>query len=204
MGITTTRNLQLGKKCFLYDYPIKNKNNAFRYTIELIDTDFLVVGAGLSGAVIAEEIAKNLKMMVIVIDRRDHIAGNLFDYADSSGIIVHKYGPHAFHTNSRQVWKFLSQFTDWHVYFHKVKALVDGIEIPVPFNINSIEKLFPKNMSDNIVKKLIDKFGYGKKIPILELRNDPDNEISFLADYVYNKVFLGYTVKQWGGPFLLS
>jgi len=157
---------------------------------------YLIVGAGLSGSVIAERVANKLGKKVKIIDRRDHIAGNVYDYIDTNGIMVHAYGPHAFHTNSKKVWDYLSQFTKWQPYFHKVQAFVDGQDIPLPFNFTAIEKLFPKDFAKQLIKELIEEFGINRKITILELlKND---KFQWLAQYVYEKIFLGYTVKQWG------
>ena len=104
---------------------------------------YLIVGCGISGAVIAERIANILQEKVLIIDKRQHIAGNIYDYTDANGISVHKYGPHAFHTNNKSVWDYLSNFTDWHIYFHKVKAVVDGKTVDIPFNFNTLYDLFP-------------------------------------------------------------
>ena len=156
----------------------------------------LVVGAGLSGCVIAERIANELNKKVLIIDKRPHIAGNIYDYRDEHGILVHKYGPHAFHTNLKNVWDYLSNFTEWKPYFHKVEALIDGQSVPIPFNFNTIEKLFPSDYARTLIKDLINAYGINKKVMILDLlKNDRFKE---LAQYVYEKVFLGYTVKQWG------
>lgn len=159
----------------------------------------LVVGCGLSGIVLAERIASQKHEEVLIIDRRDHIGGNVFDYRDEkTGITVHKYGPHVFHTNSKQVWDYLSQFTDWHRFMYRVRAVIDGIEVNIPFNLDSLHKVFPASLANKLETKLIEKFGFNKKVPILELRKSNDADLEFLAEYVYQKVFLGYTVKQWG------
>ncbi len=156
---------------------------------------FLIVGAGPSGCVMAERIANVLQKEVRVIDRRTHIAGNMHDYLDENGVMVHTYGPHAFHTNSELVWQYLSHFTEWKPYFHHVEAYIDGQNVPVPFNFNSIEKLFPQEYANNLIRQLIDEFGINKKVTILELLKY--EKFKDLAQYVYEKVFLGYTVKQW-------
>jgi len=158
---------------------------------------YLVVGTGLSGSIIAERIANVLKKEVLVVDRRNHIGGNIYDYKDKNNIIIHKYGPHAFHTNNKKVWDYLSQFTEWQIYFHKVLAVVDGIKIPLPFNLNSIYRLFSANQALKLEEKLIKVFGYNAKIPILKLKKTKDKDLQFLANYIYEKVFLGYTTKQW-------
>ena len=101
--------------------------------------DFMIVGAGFAGAVLAERIASQLNKKVLIVDKRNHIAGNCYDYYDTNGVLVHKYGPHAFHTNLKKVWNYLSKFTQWHFYNHKVLAVVDGKKIPIPFHFNSLE-----------------------------------------------------------------
>ena len=159
--------------------------------------DWLIVGAGFTGAVLAERIATQLDQSVLVIDRRGHIAGNAYDYPEN-GLLVHRYGPHIFHTNSERVWRYLSGFTEWRPYFHKVLGMVDGRLVPVPFNIDSILALFPPRMADRLCDTLIQRFGFGQKVPILKLRTEADPDLRFLADYVYEKVFEGYTLKQWG------
>jgi UDP-galactopyranose mutase len=160
--------------------------------------DSLIVGAGLAGSVLAERLAKEQNKKVLLIDRRSHIGGNCYDEADENGILVHKYGPHIFHTNNENIWQYLSQFTEWHHYEHKVLAVIADMRVPVPFNLNSIELCFPENKAAELRKSLIDEYGYGAKIPILKLKQSEKAEFKELADYVYKYVFLGYTVKQWG------
>ncbi len=159
----------------------------------------LIVGCGLSGIVLAERLASQRGEEVLIIDRRNHIGGNIFDYKDKqTGITVHQYGPHVFHTNSKEVWDYLSQFTQWHRFMYRVKAVMDGIEVNIPFNLDSLRKVFPPSLADTLETKLLEKFGFNKKVPILQLRESHDKDLEFLAQYVYQKVFLGYTVKQWG------
>ncbi|MDR0676510.1 MAG: UDP-galactopyranose mutase [Elusimicrobiota bacterium] len=157
----------------------------------------LIVGAGLSGAILAERIADEKKENILVIDKRNHIGGNCFDYLDKNGILIHKYGPHVFHTNFEEVWNYLSKFTKWNYFFLKPRALIDGIKATLPFNLNTLYQVFPKSMAENFEKKLIEKFGYNVKIPILELKRK-DDDLKFLANYIYENVFLNYTKKQWG------
>ncbi len=156
---------------------------------------YLVVGTGLSGCVMAQKIASVLGEEVHMVDRRDHIGGNIHDYMDDNGVMVHTYGPHAFHTNKEDVWKYLSQFTQWKPYFHHVEAYIDGQNVPVPFNFNTIEKLFPKNYADSLIEALIEEYGINRKVTIMELLEN--DKFKALAQFVYEKVFLGYTVKQW-------
>lgn len=158
----------------------------------------LVVGAGFSGAVIANLIAEKLGEKVLVIDKKDHIAGNCYDYRDKNGIMIHKYGSHIFHTTNEKVWKFLRQFTDFNQYMHKIVAVIDGIEATIPFNFNTLYEVFPKTFAEKLEIKLLEKFEYNKKVPILEFQNQDDEDLKFLANYIYEKVFLHYTTKQWG------
>ena len=159
----------------------------------------LVVGCGLSGMVVAERIASQSGEPVLIIDKRAHIGGNIYDEKDpETGVTVHKYGPHVFHTNSKEVWDYLSHFTEWHPFMYRVKAVVDGTEVPVPFNLDSLHTLFPRTMATRIEEKLIASFGFNTDVPILKLRETKDEDLHLLADFIYEKVFAGYTMKQWG------
>lgn len=157
----------------------------------------LVVGSGISGATVARCLAER-GCDVTVIDEKTHIAGNCYDYFDDNGIDVHQYGTHIFHTDIKAVWDFVSRFTQWFPYQHKVVALIDGQLVPIPFNLNSIKKIFPPSIATRLEEKLLANFGFNVKVPILELRKTGDKDLLFLADFVYEKVFLHYTLKQWG------
>lgn len=159
--------------------------------------DYIVVGSGFAGSVIAERIATVLNKEVLVIERRNHIGGNCYDYRNKEGIIIHKYGPHLFHTNYKDVFDYLSNFTDWHIYQHKVLAFIDGKKVPIPFNLNTIYMVFPETLARRIENKLLNRYPYNSKVPILELQKENDRDLKFLAKYIYEKVFLNYTVKQW-------
>lgn len=158
----------------------------------------LIVGAGFSGATIAYLIAEKLNEKVVVIDSKEHIAGNSYDYRDKNGIMIHKYGSHIFHTNSETVWSFLKQFTDFNTYMHEVVGIIDGIEAPIPFNFNTLHQVFPETLAKRLEEKLLNAFKYNTKVPILEFQKQDDEDLKFLADYVYEKIFLNYTTKQWG------
>lgn len=160
--------------------------------------DTIIIGAGFAGAVLAERLASQQNKRVLVIDKRQHIGGNCFDCFDEHGILIHQYGPHLFHTDNKTVFDYLSQFTEWRNYQHEVLALIDGQKVPVPFNLNSLHSLLPKSLADSLELKLIKRFGYGVKVPILELREIDDKELKFLADFIYEKIFVNYTAKQWG------
>lgn len=157
----------------------------------------LIIGAGITGITLAERFV-SAGNEVLLIEKRDHIGGNCYDYKDKSGILVHKYGPHIFHTNYQEVWDYLSQFTDWLYYQHKVLGLINGKFVPIPFNLNTLYELFPLKFAQKLEEKLIQNFGYNKKVPILELKKIKDKDLKFLANFVYEKVFLHYTEKQWG------
>lgn len=157
----------------------------------------LVVGAGFSGAVIARLLADDGES-VVVIDKKNHIAGNSYDYRDKNNIMIHKYGSHIFHTSNERVWSFLKRFTDFNQYMHKVIAIIDGIPTTIPFNFNTLYDVFPFTMARQLEEKLLAKFEYNKKVPILEFQKQDDEDLKFLANYVYEKVFLHYTTKQWG------
>ncbi|MCD6570896.1 MAG: UDP-galactopyranose mutase [Deltaproteobacteria bacterium] len=159
--------------------------------------DIIVVGAGFAGVVSAERLASQGKK-VLLIEKRPHIGGNSYDCYDGNGILVHLYGPHIFHTKYKEVWDYLSRFTEWRLYTHRVLAHIDGIKVPLPFNLNTMEALFPQSLASRLEDKLISTFGYGTRVPILEMMEHKDKDIKFLAEFVYDKVFLNYTVKQWG------
>ena len=135
---------------------------------------------------------------VLVIDRRQEIAGNMFDYIDQQGVNIHKYGPHIFHTNRLEVIDYLSKFTEWYPYEHRVLGFVDGQFVPVPFNLKSIELCFNEEIAQRMKSKLIEAYGMDKKVTILELLKSTDEDLKHLADFVYDKVFKDYTMKQWG------
>ena len=156
----------------------------------------IVVGAGLSGATIARLFAEN-GSQVTVVDKRPTIGGNVYDVKDKNGIIVQPYGPHIFHTSHKEVFDFLSQYTEWFKYEHRVLALIKGKFVPVPFNLTSLAELYSPDRAERIRKVLIEEIGYGNKTPILSLKNHANPEIREFADFVYKNIFAFYTQKQW-------
>ncbi len=162
----------------------------------------IVIGTGLSGAIIAERIASVLNEEVLVIDRRNHIGGNCHDYFDKNNICIHKYGPHIFHTEIEQVWEYLNKFTKFNDFQFKPQVIIDKKPCTLPFNLNTLHQVFEKSKADFLEKKLIGKYGINSKVSILDLKNqgvkEGDNDLKELAEFVYKKVFEGYTVKQWG------
>lgn len=159
--------------------------------------DWLIVGAGYAGSVMAERIASVRNQSVLLIDRRAHIAGNAYDALDEHGVLIHRYGPHVFHTNSLRVWEYLSQFTEWRPYQHRALGLVEGQLIPVPFNLQSLRQLWPPEAAAALQARLIAEYGMDVKVPILRMLEHPDPEIQHLARFIYDNVFAGYTRKQW-------
>lgn len=159
--------------------------------------DAVIVGAGYCGAVTARCLADYGKQ-VLVLEKRDHISGNAYDYLDENQVLRHEYGPHIFHTDSKQAVDFLSRFTDWFPYEHRVLGYLEGKLVPIPFNLTSIEMLFQREKADHLKQVLIDAYGMDQKVPILELRKNEDPEIRELADYIFEHVFKYYTMKQWG------
>ena len=158
----------------------------------------IIVGSGFSGSTMARLIAEKLDEKVVVVDKKDHIAGNSYDYRDENGIMIHKYGSHIFHTNNEKVWSFLKKFTVFNTYMHEVVGILDGIEAQIPFNFTTLYQIFPETLAKRLEEKLLKKFEYNKKVPILEFQKQDDEDLKFLAEYVYEKIFLNYTTKQWG------
>lgn len=160
--------------------------------------EWLIVGAGLTGATLAERVARLRKERVLVIDRRPHVGGNTYDCRNQAGILVHKYGPHIFHTNSERVWAYLREFSDWRPYEHRVRAVVDGHAVPIPVNFNTIEAVFAPAEAGIYMTKLSELCPGGQSIPVLKLLESEDEDLRGLARFAYDNVFRNYTVKQWG------
>lgn len=166
--------------------------------IDIDEFDAVIVGSGFAGSVTARELAEKGGMRVLIIEKRAHIAGNMYDEYDDAGILVHRYGPHIFHTNDNRVFTYLRRFAGWMGYQHHVLADWHGTYLPVPFNKNSMEIAFGEEKAAHLIEKLIETFGDERKVTINELRAQEDPELAEVADFVYNNVFLYYTQKQWG------
>ena len=160
--------------------------------------DAIIIGSGVAGAVSARVLAEEQGKKVLVLEKKKHIGGNCYDGKDAHGILVHWYGPHIFHTGDEEVYEWLSRFTRWYAFGHEVAARVGDKLLPVPFNLNTLRMVYGEEKGALLEKKLVDAFGFGARVPILELRRQQDPELSAIADYVYENIFLRYTMKQWG------
>jgi UDP-galactopyranose mutase len=160
--------------------------------------EWLVVGAGITGCVMAERIATQLGKRVLLIDKRDHIGGSAHDFYDQHGVLIHKHGPHIFHTSNEAVWQYLSRFTDWRPYEHRVLASLHGHYVPLPFNLRSLRIVFSKRRADILKKALVDAYGQGESVPILHMLEHGNADVRMLGQYVYKTIFENYSRKQWG------
>ena len=156
--------------------------------------DYLIVGAGFAGSVLAERLARGLGKKVLVVDRRAHIGGNAYDHYDDAGILVHKYGPHIFHTANLDVFDYLSRFTEWRNYQHRVLAFVDGQLVPIPINLDTINKLYGTNLNSAQMKDFL----AARAEKLESIRTSEDVVVSKVGRELYEKFFRGYTRKQWG------
>lgn len=156
--------------------------------------DYLIVGAGFAGSVMAEQLARTCGKKVLLVDRRPHIGGNAYDHLDSSGLLIHRYGPHIFHTNSAEVFNYLSRFTKWRKYEHRVLASVSGKLVPVPINLDTVNRLYDLNLTEGE----IEGFFHSRAEKIADIRTSEDVVLSRVGRDLYEKLFRGYTRKQWG------
>jgi len=156
--------------------------------------DWLIVGAGFAGSTLAERIATQRGERVLLIDRRNHIGGNAYDRYDDQGLLIHQYGPHIFHTNSEMIFKHLSQFTEWRPYEHRVLANVDGMLVPIPINLDTVNKLYGLDLKS---EELEDWFA-SRAEKVEEIKTSEDVVVSVVGRELYEKFFQGYTRKQWG------
>lgn len=176
-------------------------------------TDFLIVGAGITGCTLANRIANECPhKKVLIIDKNDFIGGNCFDVKDpNTGIYIQRFGPHIFHTNNERVWNYLSRFTDWHVYHHRVLGHIDGNFVPIPFNLNTLYELFSPTIAKEIEIWLLKEWKYGQKITLGDIYKHTYEESGaerifdgynftglLLYNYIKEKIFENYTEKMWG------
>jgi UDP-galactopyranose mutase len=156
--------------------------------------DYLIVGAGYAGSVLAERLARDAGKRVLVCDRRPHIAGNAYDHYDDAGLLVHRYGPHIFHTNSREVFEYLSRFTEWRQYQHRVLASVDGQLLPIPINLDTINRFYGLALNSFEVEEFLAKQAEHRE----QIETSEDVVVARVGRELYEKFFRNYTRKQWG------
>ncbi|MFL5421089.1 MAG: UDP-galactopyranose mutase [Myxococcales bacterium] len=156
--------------------------------------DYMIIGAGFAGSVLAERLAAGSGKKVVIVDRRPHIGGNAYDCHDAQGILIHKYGPHIFHTNSKEVFDYLSRFTDWRQYQHRVRASVDGMLVPVPINLDTVNALYGLSLnSQQLTQFFADRAERRESVKTSE-----DVIVGKVGRELYEKFFKHYTRKQWG------
>ncbi|MEP7087761.1 MAG: UDP-galactopyranose mutase [Gemmatimonadota bacterium] len=156
--------------------------------------DYCIVGAGFAGSVLAERLARGSGKRVLVVEKRAHIGGNAYDHYDDAGILVHRYGPHIFHTNSRDVFQYLSRFTEWRPYEHHVLASVDGQRVPMPINLDTLNRLYSRNMTSQEAEAYLAQVAEPHEHP----RTSEDVVVARVGRELYEKFFRNYTRKQWG------
>src|SRR5690349_1490132 len=156
--------------------------------------DYLIVGAGFAGSVLAERLARGSGKHVLLVDRRAHIGGNAYDHYDDAGILVHRYGPHIFHTNSDVVFDYLSRFTAWRGYEHRVLASVDGQKVPIPINLDTVNSLYGLSLTSFE----LEAFFKARAEPVARVATSEDAIVAKVGRELYEKFFKGYTRKQWG------
>jgi UDP-galactopyranose mutase len=156
--------------------------------------DWLIVGAGFAGSVLAERLATQRNESVLVVDRRNHIGGNAYDYHTNDGLLIHKYGPHIFHTNAKSIFDYLSHFTSWRPYEHRVLAAVDGKRVPIPINLDTVNQLYGLSLTSEELQAWF----AARAEPVAEIKTSEDVVVSVVGRELYEKFFQGYTRKQWG------
>lgn len=159
-----------------------------------MNVDFLIVGAGFAGSTLANCIASQLDKSVLLVDQRNHIGGNTYDHYNEDGILVQKYGPHIFHTNAKDAWNYLSMFTDWNDYVHRVLARVNGREVYLPISLHTIEHLYDRNFTSTELEDFFEQH----RVRIDKIQNSRDVVVSQVGEELYNLFFKNYTKKQWG------
>ena len=160
--------------------------------------DVIIVGAGTAGLVAARELAEKQNKKVLIVEKKHHIAGNCYDEKDEYGILIHVYGPHIFHTGKEKVFEYLSRFTEWYYFHHEVVANVHEKYVPVPFNLHTLKAVYGEERGTELEAKLVSIYGMGTKVPILDLMNHEDEDLQMIGKFVYDNIYVYYTMKQWG------
>lgn len=158
----------------------------------------LVIGCGLTGSVIARFLAEKLNKKVVIWDRRNHVGGNMYDYYDEHGILVHKYGPHTFHTKKKYLYDYMCQFAEWKEYKLTCMAQINGKFTPTPFNFQTIDDFYDKKEADDLKKRIRNEFGNKATATVVEVLNCNDKKIQEYAQFLFDNDYSLYTAKQWG------
>ena len=161
-----------------------------------MEVNYLIVGAGLTGLTFANLLAQDENNKILIVEKRQHIGGNVYDSYNANHILIHNYGPHIFHTNNRKVWDYLSQFTKWRDYQHRVLTFVDGLFIPMPITLETINQLYNINLSQFEMEDFIER----QREKVKQIINSEDVALSNAGRDIYEKFFMNYTIKQWGVP----
>ncbi len=157
--------------------------------------DYLIIGAGFAGSVLAERLAAGLGKRVLVVDRRPHIGGNAYDFHDDAGVLIHRYGPHIFHTNAQRIVDYLSNFTQWRPYEHRVLAQVGEQQVPIPINMTTLNRLYGLQLT---TEEDAAAFLASRAEPVADIQTSEDVVINQVGRELYETFFQGYTRKQWG------
>ena len=184
---------RLDKYTFIFMYKMKNTILSKRRKGKFMYYPYVVAGAGLAGLTVAERIANEKGEKVLIVEKRSHIGGNVYDSYNEDGILIHNYGPHIFHTNDREVYYYLGQFTKWNDFWHRVLTQVDGNLIPMPITLETINRLYHMEMTAEEMEKFIEK----RAVPIKEIKTSRDVALSKVGEEIYSKFFENYTKKQW-------
>lgn len=159
--------------------------------------DYIVVGAGLAGGILARKLAEESNKKILIVERRNHIAGNTFDYNDEHGVKVQKYGPHVLHTNIDKVYEFITKFCEPINYRTKCEAVIDSISTPSPFNFKTIDQFYSAEDSEALKKKLLEYYNNRPSVTVVEMLEAGDNVIKGFAEFLFEKDYRPYTAKQW-------
>lgn len=159
--------------------------------------DYIIVGAGLAGGILARKLAENNKKHILIVERRNHIAGNTFDFEDEHGIKTQKYGPHVLHTNYDEVYSFITQFCEPIEYRTKCEAIIDGISTPSPFNFKTIDQFYDSEEANKLKQKLLTYYDNRPSVTVVEMLNSSDDDIRRFAEFLFEKDYKLYTAKQW-------
>lgn len=159
--------------------------------------DYIIIGAGLAGGILARKLAENKNKKILIIERRMHIAGNTYDFVSDNGIRTQKYGPHVLHTNSDEVYNFITQFCNPIDYRTKCEAVIDGISTPSPFNFKTIDQFYDKEEGENLKARLLDYYNNSETVTVVEMLESQDDKIREFAEFLFEKDYRPYTAKQW-------